>query len=158
MHDCCSTLWCGNTVILCYLWLQIPCSVQYSRLQLRISGSYLFLLLNSMSSIQVPAGGIMVEERCLSINESLKTGEHDPVRPSNLWCSSPVSLHLDWEIKLLCLEVGGHQQFTIIVRCKPLLICVSLILKTFWSLNPVCENAKFNFLMEHVLCHDRRYS
>lgn len=33
---------------------------------------------------QVPAGGIMVEERCLSINESLKTGEHDPVRPSNL--------------------------------------------------------------------------
>ncbi len=71
-------------MILCYLWLQIPCSVQYSRLQLRISGSYLFLLLNSMSSIQVPAGGIMVEERCLSINESLKTGEHEPVRPSNL--------------------------------------------------------------------------
>jgi len=33
---------------------------------------------------RVPAGGIMVEERCLSINESLKTGEHEPVRPSNL--------------------------------------------------------------------------
>jgi hypothetical protein len=157
VNDCCPTLWCGNTVILCYLWLQIPCSVQYSRLQLRISESYLFLLLNSMSSIQVPADGIMVERRCLSI-KSEKTGEHDPVRLGNLWCSSPVSLHLDWEIELLCLEVLGHQQFTIIVRCKPLLIRVCLILKTFWSLNPVHENAKFNFLMEHVLCHDRRYS
>ncbi len=71
-------------MILYYLWLQIPCSVQYPRLQLRISESYLFLLLNSMSSIQVPADGLMVEGRSLSIEESEETGEHDPVRLSNL--------------------------------------------------------------------------
>ncbi|CAM6022925.1 unnamed protein product [Sphagnum balticum] len=33
---------------------------------------------------QVPADGIMVEGRSLSIKESEKTGEHDPVRLSNL--------------------------------------------------------------------------